>query len=125
MSKCNEPNSLYPNAAKDKRIISRYAVATAANTQKHIDIVLTQIKKHITSANLNNKKYQIQGYHAYKKISSELTALNIKHELITGDLLMSALETIVGGHYFCCYDCDTPISYYNKYVPVMYIKIIK
>ena len=54
MSKYKEP-SRYPNAAKDKRIIARHAVATAANTQKHIDTVLTQIKKHITSANLNNK----------------------------------------------------------------------
>ena len=124
MSKYNEP-SQYPNAAKDKYIIARHVPAMTVNTQKHTDTVLTQIKKHVASTNLNNKKYQIQGYHAYKKISAELTALNIKHELITGDLLMSALETIVGGHYFCCYDCDTPISYYNKYVPVMYIKIIK
>lgn len=125
MSKYNEPNSLYPNAEKDKYIIARHASATVINTQKHIDTVLTQIKKHIASANSNSKKYQIQGYYSYKKISAELTALNIKHELIIGNLQMSALESIIGGHYFCCYECNTPVSYHNKYVPVMYVKIIK
>jgi RNA polymerase-binding transcription factor DksA len=125
MSKYNEPIKHYSNAARDRYIIARHAPRMQANTSKHITAVISNIKSYMASANLNHKKYQIQGYHAYKKISSELTASNIKHELITGDLQMSELELIVGGQYFCCYDCDTPISYYNKHVPVMYIKIIK
>ena len=76
-----------------------------------------------------NKKYQIQSLSEYDMIKEFCKSLDLKgYELLwhhDSDVKTNKLVKIIEGDYFCCHDCDTPMTFINKMVPVMYCYLYK
>jgi hypothetical protein len=109
----------------DKYRLERLSVKMAKNTKQHVELIVAMAKNYIAGKNTNPKRYQVNSYHAYKKISAELDELGIKHEIITGELTHKKLSYIYGSASGCCRDCDVKMTFYHDYEPNLYVKIYR
>lgn len=71
-----------------------------------------------------SKKYQISGYHEYKKIIKMLDD-SYKYRLILDNTLKKNKVTCIKGSYYsgCCSECDGGMEYVHTKVPVMYLEV--
>ena len=89
-------------------------------------IRIEEIKKRIindVNKNNFNKKYQIKSFIEYEIIKDYCKKNIQKYNLYymhDDTIEMNKLDKILRGDYYCCRDCDTPMKYINKKIPVMY-----
>jgi hypothetical protein len=97
-------------------------------SNKRIDNIKKRI---INDVNKNsfNKKYQINSLIEYEIIKEFTKTSNIKeYELLycgDNELTMNKLDKIIEGKYDCCRDCDRPMIFINKKIPVIYCYFYK
>jgi hypothetical protein len=75
--------------------------------------------------NCFNKKYQIQSFCEYNMVKEFCEAIDTKgYELLWhGDVngvKRNQLYKIIEGDYSCCRDCDIPMTFISRQVPVKY-----
>jgi len=80
--------------------------------------------------NCFNKKYQIQTLCEYNLIKDFCKTKDMKgYELLWhGDIngvKRNQLYKIIEGNYFCCKDCDRPMTFISRQVPVKYCYFYK
>lgn len=98
------------------------------NSEKRIESIKIRI---INDINKNNftKKYQISSKYEYNILSDFCKTLNIdKYELLwchDMNLERNKLDKISEGDYSCCKDCDSPMVFINKKIPVRYCYFYK
>ena len=93
-------------------------------SNKRIDIIKSRITNELSKNNVK-KYYQIKSYIEYKQLKSFVNELGINYELLwcnpDSELKMNKLEKIIGGYYYCCCtECDRPMTYINKKIPLLY-----
>jgi hypothetical protein len=76
------------------------------------------------------KKYQIKSMSEYKIIKKFCETLDMKgYELLwcndENGLKMNKLDKIIEGDYDCCKECDRPMIFINKKVPIIYCYFYK
>lgn len=105
----------------DKRIFEDNMERIEEKMKINIKNILSNISKLKGS---QYKKYQISGYHEYKKIK-ELISTKYKYELVFDDGFYKNKVVHINGSYdsACCTECDGRPIYEHVKVPVMYIKI--
>jgi len=88
---------------------------------KNMENILKKVQK---LKNNQSKKYQISGYHEYKKLKCMLDGM-YRYELVHDKKLCRNVVTeIIGTHSSnCCSECDGNMIYEHTKVPVMYVKI--
>lgn len=105
--------------------------------EKKMETNIKNILHNIKKLKYNQyKKYQISGYHEYKKIKNilddysknddcELVNNFHKYELIYDKKLYKNIVVCINGSFDsnCCTECDGRPKYDEQKVPVMYIKI--
>ena len=96
------------------------------NTHTRIESIKSRI---INDINKNNftKKYQIQSAIEYNLLSEFYKTLHIQHSNKYNlswchdmNINRNKLDKIYDGVYDCCRDCDIPMSFTNKKIPVRY-----
>jgi len=80
--------------------------------------------------NCFNKKYQIQTFCEYNMIKEWCKTIDTKgYELLwhhdCNDVKTNQLYKIIEGDYFCCKDCDRPMTFVSRQVPVKYCYFYK
>jgi hypothetical protein len=79
--------------------------------------------------NCVNKKYQIQSFYEYNMIKDFCKTIDTKgYELLWhGDssVKRNQLYKIIEGNYDCCKDCDRPMTFVERKVPVKYCYFYK
>lgn len=80
--------------------------------------------------NCFNKKYQIQSFCEYNMIKEWCKTIDMKgYELLWhGDcngVKRNQLYKIIEGDYSCCRDCDRPMTFISRQVPVKYCYLYK
>jgi hypothetical protein len=80
--------------------------------------------------NIFNKKYQIQSFYEYNMIKDLCKTIDMKgYELLrcndNNDIKKNQLYKIIEGDYLCCRDCDTPMKFISRQVPVKYCYLCK
>jgi len=79
--------------------------------------------------NAFNKKYQIQSFCEYNIIKDWCKTKDMKgYELLwhsDKDVKRNQLYKIIEGDYFCCRDCDRPMTFVQRQVPVKYCYLSK
>ena len=101
-------------------------------SNKRIDEIVKRIQNDVSKNNFK-KFYQVKSFIEYKKIKEFVKKLNINgYEFLwcnsanDGEILkMNKLEKIIEGNYYCCQDCDTPMSFVNKKTQVIYCYFYK
>jgi len=101
-------------------------------SNKRIDEIVKRIQNDVSKNNFK-KFYQVKSFIEYKKIKEFVKTLNINgYEFLwcnsanDGEILkMNKLEKIIEGNYYCCQDCDTPMSFVNKKTQVIYCYFYK
>ena len=125
-------NFLYDKIGNKKKNISRiekdYFRVINENminkSSKRIDDIKVRIKNDI-SKNIFNKKYQIKSIFEYKIIKDFCQSLDINYYELCwcnddNDLKMNKLKKIIEGNYYCCRDCDSPMTFINGKTNVLY-----
>jgi RNA polymerase-binding transcription factor DksA len=76
-----------------------------------------------------NKKYQIQSFWEYNIIREWCKKIDTKgYELLwheDANVKRNQLYKIIEGNYYCCKDCDRPITFISRQVPVKYCYLFK
>lgn len=79
--------------------------------------------------NTFNKKYQIQSFCEYNMIKDFCKRIDTKgYELLwcnDNDVKRNQLYKIIEGNYSCCKDCDRPMTFVQRQVPVKYCYFYK
>jgi hypothetical protein len=98
------------------------------NSQKRIENIKIRITNDINKNNFT-KKYQINSRDEYNILVDFYKTLNIdKYELLwcnDMNLERNKLDKIIEGDYDCCRDCDRPMVFVNKKIPVRYCYFYK
>jgi hypothetical protein len=118
---------------KQSRIEKEYVDLLSKNminkSSKRVKDIKKRIQNDLEKGNFT-KKYQISSRYEYHIINDFCKTLNMKgYELYwccSGNGSMkNKLDRIIEGNYFCCRDCDQPMTFVNKKVPVMYCYLSK
>jgi hypothetical protein len=77
-----------------------------------------------------NKKYQIQSFCEYNMIKEYCKTIDTKgYELLwhhdENGVKRNELYKIIEGNYYCCKDCDRPMTFVSRQVPVKYCYFYK
>ena len=77
-----------------------------------------------------NKKYQIQSFCEYNMIKEWFKTIDTKgYELLwhadCNGVKRNQLYKIIEGEYSCCKDCDRPMTFVSRQVPVKYCYFYK
>jgi hypothetical protein len=97
------------------------------NSLQRIESTKLRIKNDITKG-CYNKKYQIKSHIEYnltKRYCEEIVPdynLNLCYDL---NVKTNVLDKIYRGHFFCCKECDIPITFINKQTNVLYCHLSK
>ena len=72
-----------------------------------------------------NKELQDKNFIEYKQLKDYCKTFDLKGHTPAwcndkNGLKMNKLEKIIGGNYFCCRECNTPMTFINKKIDVMY-----
>jgi hypothetical protein len=96
-------------------------------SNKRVEEIKIRIVNDLNKNNFN-KKYQVSSRYEYNIIKEFCKTLDMKgYELLwhCGDVNKNKLDKIIEGDYSCCKDCDRPMIFVNKMVPVMYCYLYK
>ena len=93
-------------------------------SKKRVDDIKIKIQKDISKNNFT-KMYQIKSFIEYKQIRDYCKTFDLKDHTPAwcndkNGLKMNKLEKIIVGNYFCCRECDTPMTFINKKIDIMY-----
>lgn len=94
-----------------------------------MDRNISNILNNISKMKANGcRKYQISGFHEWKRLNKELCYIpDIHYELVNDKTLTKNKVTeIIGGYNSgCCRECDGSSTFCETKVPIMYIRIKK
>ncbi len=115
--------------ANDKEYLKTLTIRMEDKALKRIADIKTRLQNDLTK-NSFMRKYQIKSRYEYNSIKEFCKSLDMKgYELLwhndMNGIKTNKLDKIIEGNYFCCRECDTPMTFINKMVPVMYCYLSK
>lgn len=119
----------YKMHSVEKGYLKYLSIKMDDKSLKRIADIKLRIIKDINK-NTFNRKYQIKSHHEYKIIKEFCKTLDMKeYELLwhhdENGLKMNKLDKIIEGDFYCCRDCDSPMTFINKKTNVIYCYFYK
>ncbi len=95
-----------------------------AKSQKRIEELKLRIMNDINKGSFN-KNYQVRSHIEYWKLRAYLVEKGFipdDYEFLwkNGPENTSKLDRVIEGNYYCCRDCDRPMKFINRFIPVIF-----
>jgi len=112
----------------EKEYLKTLSIKRDDKSLKRIAEIKRRIKNDLNKNNFN-KKYQIQSFCEYNMIKEYCKIIDMKgYELLwhsDDNVKRNQLYKIIEGDYYCCKDCDRPMTFISRQVPVKYCYFYK
>ena len=113
----------------EKEYLKNLSIKRDDKSLRRVADIKLRIKNDLNK-NCFNKKYQIQSFCEYNMIKEWCKTIETKgYELLwhgdTNDVKRNQLYKIIEGEYSCCKDCDRPMTFISRQVPVKYCYLYK
>jgi uncharacterized protein YaaR (DUF327 family) len=113
----------------EKEYLKNLSIKRDDKSLKRVADIKLRIRNDLNK-NCFNKKYQIQSFDEYNMIKEWIKTIGTKgYELLwhsdqNGEI-RNQLYKIIEGDYSCCKDCDRPMTFVSRKVPVKYCYFYK
>jgi len=118
----------YRMSTIEKEYLKNLSIKRDDKSLRRVSDIKLRIKNNLNK-NCFNKRYQIQSFYEYNMIKDFCKTIDTKdYELLWHDdynFKRNQLYKIIEGDYFCCKDCDRPMEFIQRQVPVKYCYLSK
>jgi hypothetical protein len=121
--------SYYKMSVYEKEYLKKLSIKMDDKSLTRVANIKLRIKNDLDKNNFT-KKYQIKSKYEYNMIKKYCETIDMKgYDLLLENdmngLMTNKLDKIIEGNYFCCKECDRPMTFIKNKVPVMYCYLSK
>ena len=117
-------NPTFRHTEIEKAYFAKLNTNMLAKSLKRIEEIKLRIMNDLIKGSFN-KNYQVRSHIEYWKLRAYLVEKGFMpndYEFLWqhGPEKTSKLDRVIEGNYYCCQDCDRPLKFVNKSIPVIY-----